>query len=277
MHADLASSQWATGRGETWRQQLSPMEAMLSPVDAPLIKALQLDGARRIADVGCGGGGTTRKIRKQAPEGSAVHGFDISPALIDEAKGRSEGLDIHFELADVSVAQAPAEPYDRLVSRFGTMFYVDPPSAFTGLRRWLVPGGRCVFAVWGAPKANPWAYSLREAIAEVVDVPSTDPEAPGPFRYAGAHKLLALLDQAGFEQLESIDWRGTLPLGGGLPAAQAVDFALTSFSIAGLLEGEDTGAYVAVRRSLTERFQNHERGGEVRLEAHVHLVTGISP
>jgi hypothetical protein len=43
MNENPASSNWATARGEKWRDQLSGMEAMLAPVDEPLIKALRLD------------------------------------------------------------------------------------------------------------------------------------------------------------------------------------------------------------------------------------------
>ena len=59
MSENPAASDWATARGEKWRKQLSGMEAMLLPVDEPLIRALRLDAPYRIADIGCGGGGTT--------------------------------------------------------------------------------------------------------------------------------------------------------------------------------------------------------------------------
>ena len=277
MNEELASSQWAAERGEKWRTHLTPLEAMLTPIDEPLIRALSLDASHRIADVGCGGGGTTRKIHQQAPQGSVVHGFDISPDLVEEATARSAGLGIQFRRSDVSTAQAPTTPYDRLVSRFGTMFYDDPPKAFGNLRRWLVPGGRCVFAVWGPPAANPWASSLKEAIADVIDVSPVDPDDPGPFRYAGASKLLGLLDGAGFEHLESVDWQGKLPVGGGLSAVESVDFAMTTFSVASVLDGEDSATFQTVRQALIERFQDHEQDGEVHLDAHVHFVTGRRP
>ena len=77
MSENPAASDWATARGEKWRKQLSGMEAMLLPVDEPLIRALRLDAPYRIADIGCGGGGTTLKISRRAVAGSVVHGFDI--------------------------------------------------------------------------------------------------------------------------------------------------------------------------------------------------------
>src|SRR6202166_3856525 len=101
MNEHTAASDWTAARGEKWRAQLAGMEAMLTPVDEPLIRALNLDAPCSIADIGCGGGGTTLEILRRAPAGSVVHGFDLLPALIDMARSR-ERFDeraIAFEVA----------------------------------------------------------------------------------------------------------------------------------------------------------------------------------
>src|SRR6185312_12449482 len=120
MNENPAASDWSATRGAKWRAQLTGMEAMIMPVDEPLIRALGLNAPYRIAEIGCGGGGTTREILRRARAGSVVHSFDISPALIELARAR-KGPDeraIAFEVADMATATAPEEPYDRLVSRF---------------------------------------------------------------------------------------------------------------------------------------------------------------
>jgi len=271
-----AASDWAAARGEKWRAQLASMEAMLAPVDDPLIDALALDAPFRIADIGCGGGGTTLVIARQARPGSAVCGFDISPVLIETARARaaSEDRAVAFGVADMGTAPAPAEPYDRLVSRFGIMFYDDPPSAFARLARWLAPHGRFAFAVWAPPADNPWMTSVRNVAGEIIDVPQPDPDAPGPFRYAGADKLLALLDGAGFGDLDARDWRGLLALGGGLKATDAADFALQAFAAGDLVAEAGEAVRAQVRQALMEHFARHEEDGAVRMDARVHIVTG---
>jgi SAM-dependent methyltransferase len=109
----LAAVDWAGARGEKWRAQLAGIEAMLSAVDEPLIRALHLDAPCRIADVGCGGGGTAFEILRRAPAGSIVHGFDISPANIESARHRARPDDraIAFATGDVATAPAPEKPY----------------------------------------------------------------------------------------------------------------------------------------------------------------------
>jgi SAM-dependent methyltransferase len=272
-----AAADWAVTRGEKWRAQFAGMEAMITPVDEPLIQALHLDAPCRIADIGCGGGGTTLEIVGRAPTGSVVHGFDISPALIGLARDRARPDEraMAFEVADMAKATAPEEPYDRLVSRFGIMFFDDPPAAFANLVRWLLPGGRFAFAAWGCPAENPWMMSVSEVVAGFIDMPPPQPEAPGPFRYAEADKLLALLKRAGFGELDVDDWRGELLIGGGLPAAEAASFALESFSSFGeLLAEAGDEALNDARQSLTARFSRHQREGAVHMDAYVHIFTG---
>ncbi|WP_373046959.1 class I SAM-dependent methyltransferase [Vulgatibacter sp.] len=274
--SDPNSLDWATTRGEKWSAQLAGMEATLAPVDAPLLAALRLEVPCSIADVACGGGGTTLEILRRAPAGSIVHGYDISPALIGRARERVPAGVQHvgFEVADLATA-VPKKPYQRLVSRFGVMFFHDPPAAFANLTRWLQPGGRFAFAVWGPPSDNPWMTTVREVVARAVEVPKPDPDAPGPFRYADVDRLLALLEGAGFAGAEWADWRGLLPIGGGIRSAAAADFALTAFSSFGeLLAAAGDGALDEARRELTNSFSRYESDGAVRLDARVHLVSG---
>jgi SAM-dependent methyltransferase len=277
MNEHPVASDWATARGEKWRAQLAGLEATLAPVNEPLIRALHLDAPCRIADLGCGGGGTTLEILRRAPAGSVVHGFDISPSLIEVARSRQrpDALAIAFEVADIAAATAPEPPYDRLVSRFATMFFDDPPAAFDNLFRWLAPGGRFAFAVWGGLAENPWMTSVREVAAELIEVPPLEPDAPGPFRYADAEALLALLARSGFGKLAVDDWRGALPIGGGLAAAEAADFALASFASFGeLLAAAGDEVLKAARQSLTARFSRHQLDDTVLMDASVHVVTG---
>ena len=273
-----AASDWSGARGEKWRAQVPGMEAMLAPVDDPLIHALQLGAPCRLADIGCGGGGTALEILRRAPAGSVVHGFDVSPALIDLARHRipPDERAIAFDVADMSKAPPPGAPYDRLASRFGIMFFDDPQAAFANLLRWLAPGGRFAFAAWGPAFDNPWMTTVRDVVAALVQVPSPDPEAPGPFRYGDPTKLLALLDRAGFGELTVNKWRGALPVGGGLPAAEAADFALAAISSFGeQLAAAGDAAVDSARRALIARFSRASKeGGAVHMAACVHIFTG---
>jgi SAM-dependent methyltransferase len=254
------------------------MEATLAQIDEPLIQALQLDRGYRIAEIGCGGGSTALAILQRAPAGSVVQGVDIAPALIEVARARSRNqAGVSFDVADVA-ATVPKDPYDRLVSRFGIMSFDDPPAAFTNLLKWLVPGGRFAFATWGRPADNPWMSVVREVVAGIVDIEPPDPAGPGPFRYASTEGLVTLLDETGFAAVDVRDWEGELPIGGQLSVAQAVDFALASFSsFAEDLARAGDEAFRQAREEVTARFSNHYQDDAVRMAARVHIFTGARP
>jgi SAM-dependent methyltransferase len=197
--------------------------------------------------------------------------------LIELARSRkgSDERGIDFEIADLATAAAPEVRYDRLVSRFGIMFFDDPPAAFANLARWLAPGGRFAFVVWGRLTENPWMTSVREVVAEIIDLPPNDPEAPGPFHYGDAEKLRILLDRAGFGEMDVRHWRGRLPIGGELPPAEAANFALTAFSSFGeLLAEAGDEAFHNARQSLSACFSRHQQDGAVRMDACVHIISG---
>ena len=278
MNENLTAYNWTTTRGTKWCNHLTSMEAMLMPIDEPLIRTLHLDAPYRIADVGCGGGGTTLATLQRAPAGSVVHGFDISPALIQLARDRRPPAQpaIAFEIADIATAKPPGDRYDRLVSRFSIVFFDHPQAAFANLAQWLTPGGRFAFAVWGPPAENPWAMSVRDVVATVIDMPRPSPEAPGPFRYAQTHTLLTLLEKSGLAELDVHEWRGLLPLGGGLPATEAAHFAIAAFSsFAELLAAAGDEALSEAHQLLTTHFAQHQHNGAVYMDASVHIFTGV--
>lgn len=272
------ASEWKAARGDKWLAALSGMEPTLRPIDEPLLAALRLDTTVRVADIGCGGGETTIAIARRAPAGSVVHGFDISPSLIDRARGRVEAGDhgkVEFHVADMATAAPPGDRYDRITSRFGVMFFDDEPAAFANIARWLAPGGRVAFAVWSKPADNQWLDIAREIVGKHVEIPTPAPDAPGPFRYGDADKLRTLLTGAGLRDIEVEDWHGSLPIGGGGSPDDAASFALTSFSsFAELLGKAGPGVLEEARSSLAKAFAEYHRDGAVWMEATVHIVTG---
>ena len=84
--------------------------------------------------------------------------------------------------------------------------------------------------MWGPVADNAWMTATRAAVAEAIDLAPIEPSAPGPFRYGDVVPLLSLLARAGFVDVTVTDWRQALPIGDRLPALDAAQFALASFS-----------------------------------------------
>lgn len=271
------SDLWNGPAGQAWLHMQTLLDSLFEPFEALLVDAVRWHGPHAVLDIGCGTGATTLAIaRALAPHGSCT-GADLSQMMIDRARQRAaeeaDGVHANFRSGDASCLDG-AGPFDMVTSRFGVMFFDDPPAAFASLARWLTPDGRFAFATWGPPAENPWMTSLQDVVSAVVDVPPFDPSAPGPFRYARAETLLALLRAAGLRELAVHDWRGKLPVGGGLPAAEAARFAIASFAMGDLLATASEAAREGAARALAERFAAHEHDGIVQLDACVHLFTG---
>lgn len=269
-----SSTIWAQTRGVTWRDQLDSMEAMLMPVNGPLIAALNLHDRMRIAEIGAGGGDTARAIAAAAPAGSTVEGFDISPELVEAARARVGGV-ARFTLADAANFR-PTEPFDRLASRFGVMFFEAPQHAFANLLQWLRPGGTLAFAVWGPGKDVGFMASVREAVAAVIDLPRPDPDLPGPCRYGDPSGLLALLETTGFRNCAARTWRGDLQIGGGMPPEMAADFLLASSSAAAPLAEASAREQAQARDQLAAICAAHVRDGDVWMPARVEIITATA-
>jgi SAM-dependent methyltransferase len=89
--------------------------------------------------------------------------------------------------------------FEVVVSQFGLMFFDDPVSAFSNLRRSLAPGGRLVFVSWQGLPANEWLNVVAGEVANIVEVPEFGGLANGPGMFAlmDPDETAALLDAAG--------------------------------------------------------------------------------
>lgn len=267
------SSDWANERGKKWVENMAATEAMLVPIDEPLIAAVQLTDALRVAEIGCGGGRTTHALAQHLPAGGEVHGIDISADVVAAANAAKSLPNVCFHCLDAGRDALPAANYDRLCSRFGVMFFEEPESAFAHLANSLSDDGRFAFAVWGPLADNPWMTSLRDAMAGELELPRPEPDAPGPFRYADADGFAKLLSDCGFADISVRPWHGELPIGGSVDAECAADFALSAFSIGEMAAG-DEALLGRVHNALRKLFRLHERNGSVHMLGAVNIFTG---
>ena len=108
-----------------------------------------------------------------------------------------------FAEADVQTyAFAPAT-FDAVFSRFGVMFFADPPAAFVNVRRALKPGGRLAFVCWRTPAENIFmTLPYTAAEAQLPPTLPSAPDAPGPFAFAEPDRVRHILSSAGFRDIE---------------------------------------------------------------------------
>lgn len=275
--SSIDSNDWTSWRAQKWKDQLDAMQSTLAKVDNALLAHLDLGEPLCIADIGCGGGTTTQLVANAAAQGSTVEGLDISSLLVEVAQGRraQPGVQTTYEVTDVEQDEGQRGPYDLLISRFGVMFFRDPERAFTNLVRWMRPQAKFLFAVWGVAKDCPAIASIRKVIESRIDLPAPKVDGPGPFRYGDPTKLLSALSNAGLGDLEVKEKTFSLPVGGGVGAKGAAEFALSSYSnYAELLAKKDPEIAREVKAKVIDHYTQFEKGGVVQMDAKVLFVGG---
>jgi SAM-dependent methyltransferase len=135
--------------------------------------------------------------------------------MLAVARRRAEGIgNVTFLEADASNAALP-ESFDLLVSRFGVMFFDNPPAAFAHMRSAMKPDGRLAFVCWQIAKDNPWAalpaQTARKAAG--VETPPADPTAPGPFAFGDRDRVAGILKDAGFRDISAEGFEAPMYLG----------------------------------------------------------------
>jgi SAM-dependent methyltransferase len=173
-------------------------DAELRLYNEVLRRACDVQADDRVLDVGCGTGQTTRDAARLARAGSAL-GIDASAPAIERARQltRAEGLhNVTFEHADAQVYDFPQPRFDLAISRFGTMFFVDPVAAFANIRRALRPAGRLVMMVWQAHERNEWDVAIHQSLGAAGGPGAV--EGPDPFSLAHPPTVRGILTAAGF-------------------------------------------------------------------------------
>lgn len=224
---------WQAQVGRTWADNYRLTDRAFSGLTERLLEQIRDHPGNCVLDIGCGAGELSLAVARQRP-GAEVVGVDVSPDLVEVASERgAQHANARFVLADAATFRDPGFSPDLLISRHGVMFFEDPAAAFASLRNGAEAGAQLVFSCFRQPSENPWASE----VGRLLDVPpSPDLRAPGPFAFADADHVRAVLDAAGWRapQFDAVNFvyiagKGDDPVGDALqffrrigPAAQAL-------------------------------------------------------
>ncbi len=226
-----------------------------------------------VLDIGCGSGQTTRAAARRARAGNAL-GVDISASAIERARklARAEGFrNVTFQHADAQVHPFPPGRFDLAISRFGTMFFDDPVTAFANIGRSLRSAGRLVMMVWQAHERNEWAVAIRQSL-DTTDAPVAEaPGGPDAFSLADPPTVKDLLQTAGFADIAFADVHE--PVFYGSDVASALDWVRGFTCTSEVLKRLDSAAAARAVERLSEIFAAHLSDDGVWFDSRAWIVT----
>jgi ubiquinone/menaquinone biosynthesis C-methylase UbiE len=269
---------WNGPSGQQWADLQQVQDVALAPVSTVLIEKAAPKAGETIIDIGCGCGATSFALARAVGANGRVLGVDISEPMLGRARQLvPPGAPVDFVLADATVHPFAPAGADLLFSRFGVMFFAEPATSFANMRRALRRGGRLAFACWRAPRENPWMMlGLKEAYKYVPKLPEMQPEAPGPFAFAGEERVQRILGEAGFAEvrMEPVDLFIDVAAGRSLEAAVQSTLSIGPTSLA--LENQPADKVAAATQSIRDMLASHLKGDTVPLGGAIWLVTAAN-
>jgi len=267
---------WNDVAGPLWVAWEAETEHHTGPFGEAALAAAAPAEAERVLDIGCGCGSTTVALGRAVGPAGTVLGVDLSAAMLARAVQRAgdAGLgNVRFRRADAQTGDLGSAAADLVFSRFGVMFFDDPPAAFSNLRRALRPGGRIVFACWQPPSANPWMALPNRAAIRLFGLTPPPHDAPGPFSLADTARIRSVLGAAGFTSIGIRPDRRTLEFGVGLSTDE--------WAHQRLLMGPARQPYLAsgpagqrrARRVLSEAVAGYRAADRLRMDGAAWIVT----
>jgi SAM-dependent methyltransferase len=243
----------------SWEQNADFVDRRTEGITAAILGAAALKAGERVLELACGPGGLgIAAAERVGPEGEVVLS-DVAPEMtaIAAARAESRGLgNVRTLELDLEQIDQPNDAYDAALCREGIMLVLDPRAAAGEIRRVLKPGGRAVVSVWGPREHNPWLGAMLDAVGAQLGGSFPPPGIPGPFALDAQHKLLAVLEDAGFADVEVTEvdapWRGA-----SFDQWWQVTSALAG-PLANLLEAQPPEALEAMRSHARQALSEYE-------------------
>ena len=197
-----------------WDKAVSDYEAgwkdSLALVQSRLLKMADAQCGETALDLACGAGLVSFPLARALGAEGRLVATDISGKMIEELKDIAHAT----RVANIEAMRADGETldmfddqtFDLVTCALGLMYFPEPMNTFKQSLRVLKPGGRAVFAVWGARRRCGWAD-----IFPIVDARVKSDVCPNFFRLGTGAAMANELEEAGFTDIQEERFSTMLP------------------------------------------------------------------
>jgi SAM-dependent methyltransferase len=188
-----------------WERAREERERVAAPVTDWLVRELAPKVGDVVLEVAAGQGDVGFAIAGLLGESGRLISSDFSGAMLELARRRCEELglaNVEFRELDAEDLDLAENSVDGVVCRWGYMLMPNPAVALVETRRVLRPGGRLSFAVWASGDRNPWISIAGRILVAHGHMAPPEPGEPGMFVLASTRELRALVEDAGFANVQ---------------------------------------------------------------------------
>ena len=195
---------WNEKSGPKWVKLDDSMNERFSILTEELFSRANINENDRVLDIGCGGGQTSFQASQLVGYSGQVLGADISEALLNLARSKfSNTGNLDFSLCDAQNHKFQNNEFDKIISRFGVMFFEDPVEAFRNIYRSLKVNGSLNFVCWSDMIENEFLMEGADIITKhtQINLPPLTRE-PGPFAFREKSYIEEILSLSGFKNIK---------------------------------------------------------------------------
>ncbi len=262
-----------------WVTSQTDLDGLMAPVLDRVFDLADLRPGQRVLDIGCGTGTSTRIAAEAVAPGGHVTGADISEPMLAQARRATAGTEgLAFIAADVADHDFGPPGFDRIISRFGVMFFADPQAAFRNIARAMKPGARLCMACWSGLERNPWFRVPMIAAKERLGAPpSLHPDAPGPLAFRDINRVNDILLTAGFSDIAGQADALMLTPPGDLMHVSAHAARIGPASRALEYFGAEEADFDAIVQQIAGAFEEFMTPDGARVPAEINFFTATAP
>ena len=268
---------WNKGIGQKWVKEDDAINERFTILTKEFFSRASIKKNDKVLDIGCGGGITSFEASKLAGKDGYVLGADISEILLNLAKKKFSNIkNLEFHYCDVQNYNFENNFFNKVISRFGVMFFENPIVAFKNIYNSIQNGGSLHFVCWTNVLENEFFTAAANIIIKHLnrEFPKVT-RTPGPFAFSETKYVKQILNASGFENIKVDKVYTSLSTNDD---AEKDGELLFNIGLAGKMLSEENLSeqeLANIKDKIIEMSQNRRVNGKITYKACLNFVSAI--